>query len=54
MEENNYENTKKKAIDIEAKDIYLKDKIGKMEFNNNVLYGINKGIGEILKSVKKI
>ena len=56
-EENNNENAKeeekKKMIEIKPRETYLKDKIGKMQFNNNVLSGINKGIGEKLSSVKK-
>ena len=56
-EENNDENAKeeekKKMIEIKPRETYLKDKIGKMQFNNNVLSGINKGIGEKLTSVKK-
>ena len=56
-EENNDENAKeeekKKMIEIKPRETYLKDKIGKMQFNNNVLSGINKGIGQQLSSVKK-
>jgi hypothetical protein len=56
-EENNDENAKeeekKKMIEIKPRETYLKDKIGKMQFNNNVLSGINKGIGEQLSSVKR-
>jgi hypothetical protein len=56
-EENNDENVKeeekKKMIEIKPRETYLKDKIGKMQFNNNVLSGINKGIGQQLSSVKK-
>ena len=40
-------------IEIKPRESYLKDKINKMEFNNNLLSGINKGIDEQLKSVKK-
>ena len=42
----------KKMIEIKPRESYLKDKIGKMQFNNNLLSGVNKGIGEQLKSVK--
>ena len=56
-EEQNGENTKeeekKKMIEIKPRETYLKDKIGKMQFTNNVLSGINKGIGEQLMTVKK-
>ena len=56
-EENNDENAKeeekKKMIEIKPRETYLKDKIGKMQFNNNVLSGINKGICQQLSSVKK-
>jgi len=42
----------KKMVEVKPRESYLKDKIGKMQFNNNLLSGINKGIGEQLKSVK--
>ena len=42
----------KKMIEVKPRESYLKDKIGKLQFNNNLLSGINKGIGEQLKSVK--
>ena len=40
-------------IEIKPRETYLKDKINKMKFNNNILSGINTGINEQLKSVKK-
>ena len=43
----------KKMIEVKPRESYLKDKIGKLQFNNNLLSGINKQIGEQLKSVKK-
>ena len=52
-DENAKEEEKKKMIEIKPRETYLKDKIGKMQFNNNVLSGINKGIGQQLSSVKK-
>lgn len=42
----------KKMIEVKPRESYLKDKIGKLQLNNNLLSGINKGIGEQLKSVK--
>ena len=42
----------KKMIEIKPRETYLKDKIGKLNFNNNILSGINKGIYEKLISVK--
>ena len=51
--ENAKEEEKKKMIEIKPRETYLKDKIGKMQFTNNVLSGINKGIGEQLMTVKK-
>ena len=42
----------KKMIEVKPRESYLKDKIGKLQINNNLLSGINKGIGEQLKSVK--
>ena len=43
----------KRMIEIKPRETYLKDKMHKMNFNNNVLSGINKSIDEQLKSVKK-
>ena len=40
-------------IEIKHRETYLKDKIVKMKFNNNVLSGINKGIDEQLSYVRK-
>ena len=40
-------------IEIKPMETYLKDKILKMKFNNNVLSGINKGIDEQLSYVRK-
>ena len=42
----------KKMVEVKPRESYLKDKIGKLQINNNLLSGINKGIGEQLKSVK--
>ena len=42
----------KKLIEIKPRETYLKDKINKMNFHNNLLSGINKGIDEQLKNVK--
>ena len=42
----------KKMIEVKPRESYLKDKIGKLQINNNLLSGINKGIGEQIKSVK--
>ena len=43
----------KKMIEIKPRENYLKDKIHKLNFNNIVLSGINRGIDEQLKSVKR-
>ena len=43
----------KKIIEIKPRETYLKDKISKLDFNNKVLSGINKGIDEQLKSVRQ-
>ena len=47
------EEKQKKIIEIKPRENYLKDKIHKLNFNNNVLSGINRGIDEQLKSVKR-
>ena len=46
------EEKKNKIIEIKPRETYLKDKIDKMQFNNKIISGINKGIDEQLKSVK--
>ena len=51
--ENQQEEPQKKMIEIKPRENYLKEKIDKLNFNNDVLSGINKGIDEQLKSVKK-
>ena len=51
--ENQQEEQQKKMIEIKPRENYLKEKIDKLNFNNDVLSGINKGIDEQLKSVKK-
>ena len=50
--ENPPEEKQKKMIEIKPRETYLKDKIGKLNFNNKILSGINKGIDEKLTSVK--
>ena len=49
----NPEEKPKKMIEIKPRETYLKDKINKLNYNNNLLSGINKGIDEQLKSVRK-
>ena len=51
--ENVQEENTKKMIEIKPRETYLKDKIDKMKYNNNLLSGINNGMDELLKSVKK-
>ena len=51
--ENVQEENTKKIIEIKPRETYLKDKIDKMKYNNNLLSGINNGMDELLKSVKK-
>ena len=51
--ENLQEENTKKMIEIKPRETYLKDKIDKMKYNNNLLSGINNGMDELLKSVKK-
>ena len=47
------EEKQKKMIQIKPRETYLKDKIKKMNFNSNVLSGINRSIDEQLKSIKR-
>ena len=47
------EEKQKKMIEIKPRENYLKDKINKLNFNNIVLSGINRGIDEQLKSIKR-
>ena len=51
--ENLQEENTKKIIEIKPRETYLKDKIDKMKYNNHLLSGINNGMDELLKSVKK-
>jgi len=51
--ENVQEENTKKMIEIKPRETYLKDKIDKMKYNNHLLSGINNGMDELLKSVKK-
>ena len=51
--ENLQEENTKKMIEIKPRETYLKDKIDKMKYNNHLLSGINNGMDELLKSVKK-
>ena len=51
--EGQQEENQKKMIEIKPRENYLKEKIDKLNFTNDVLSGINKGIGQQLKSVKK-
>ena len=51
--ENVQEENTKKIIEIKPRETYLKDKIDKMKYNNHLLSGINNGMDELLKSVKK-
>ena len=44
---------KEKIIEKKPRETYLKDKISKLNFNNLLLSGINKGIDGQLKSVRK-
>ena len=42
----------KKIVELKPRESYLKDKMGKMQFDNHLLNGINKGIEGKLNSLK--
>ena len=46
------EDTKNKKIILKPREIHLKEQMSKMNFDNTVLSGINKGIEVQLKSIK--
>ena len=50
--EDQQEEKQKKMIELKPRENYLKEKIDKLNFNNDVLSWINKGIDQQLKSVK--
>ena len=49
----NEETSGKKVIKLKPRETHLKDKMNKMQFDESLLSGINKGIEEQLKSLKE-